>query len=310
MSTPNTLRYLGADDVLELSPMAAVEELRQALIEGFDPAADAERSAMSLPGGGEMLMMPSRTQHVAGIKVLTVAPAGFELDVPRIQGMYLLFDAKTFSPSALIDGAALTSVRTPAVSIAGIKDLIVDAALPLKTVIFGTGPQGRVHASTLQAVLEGIREVEISMISRTKPEGKIFGTWYEAGSTQAQQVVKEAELIMCCTTSAQPLIDAQDIGPHPIIVAVGSHTPEARELGGKLMAEAQVIVEDHGVGLRECGDVIQAIEEGHLKEEELLTIREVVCGEVELDRQRPIVFKTAGQPWEDLVIASAVTKKS
>lgn len=309
MSTTHTPRYLSADDVLELSPRDAVEELRQALIEGFDPATDAERSAMSLPGGGEMLMMPSRTQHVAGIKVLTVAPAGFEVDVPRIQGMYLLFDASTFSPSALIEGAALTSVRTPAVSIAGIKDLIVDSAEPLKAVIFGTGPQGQVHASTLRAVLEGVREVEISVISRTKPEGEIFGTWFKAGSSQAQQVVKEAGLILCCTTSAQPLIDWQDIGPNPIIVAVGSHTPEARELGGKLMGQAQVIVEDRGVGLRECGDVIQAINEGHLKEEELLTMREVVRGEVELDRDRPIVFKTAGQPWEDLVIASAVAKK-
>lgn len=310
MNNNHTLRYLSADDVLELSPTDAVEELRQALLEGFDPATDADRSGMSLPGDGEMLMMPSRTQHAAGIKVLTVAPAGFELDVPRIQGMYLLFDATTFSPTAVIEGAALTSVRTPAVSIAGIKDLIVDSTSPLKTVIFGTGPQGQVHAHTLRAVLDGVREVEISVISRSEPEGESFGTWYEAGSSQAQKVIKEAELIMCCTTSPEPLIDVEDIGPHPIIVAVGSHTPEARELGGQLMGHAQVIVEDRGVGLRECGDVIQAINEGHLKEEELLTMREVVRGEVELVRDRPIVFKTAGQPWEDLVIASAVAKKN
>lgn len=306
----NTPAYLSAHDVLALTPREAVEELRTTLKEGFDPAADAHRSALDLPGGGEMLIMPSTTQHATGIKVLTVAPAGFELDVPRIQGMYLLFDATTFSPCALIEGAALTSVRTPAVSIAGIKDFLTTSSTPLKTVIFGTGPQGQVHASTLTSVLEGIRELELHFISRSEPAQELPGTWLQAGSPQASSALQAAELIMCCTTSAQPLIDLEDIGSHPLIVAVGSHTPDARELGGKLVGAAQVIVEERGVATRECGDIIQAIEEGHLKETALISMREVVCAEVQLDRSRPIIFKTAGQPWEDLVIASAVAKKA
>ncbi len=35
---------------------------------------------------------------------------------PRIQGVCVVFDAKTLAPAAVIDGIALTNLRTPAVS--------------------------------------------------------------------------------------------------------------------------------------------------------------------------------------------------
>ena len=55
-----------------------------------------------------------------------------------------------------------------------------------------------------------------------------------------------------------------------------------------------------------AGDVIQAVDEGALERERLVTFRDVVRGEVRLDRTRPVVFKFTGMPWEDLVLAEAV----
>ena len=40
--------------------------------------------------------------------------------------------------------------------------------------------------------------------------------------------------------------------------------------------------------------------------EDLIPMKDVVTGSVELQRDRPIVFKTVGMPWEDLVVADAV----
>ena len=60
-----------------------------------------------------------------------------ERELPTIQGAYLLHDAETLSPLAMIDGTALTAVRTPAVSALGV-DLLADGEAR-ELIVFGTG---------------------------------------------------------------------------------------------------------------------------------------------------------------------------
>src|SRR4029079_15949902 len=55
------------------------------------------------------------------------------------------------------DGAALTTIRTPAVSVAAVKSVLVETEAPLEIVVFGAGPQGVGHVATVAAVLEGRR---------------------------------------------------------------------------------------------------------------------------------------------------------
>ena len=38
----------------------------------------------------------------------------------------------------------------------------------------------------------------------------------------------------------------------------------------------------------------------------MVTMAEVVCGDVALDPARRVVFTTVGMPWEDLAMATAV----
>lgn len=85
-----------------------------------------------------------------------------------------------------------------------------------------------------------------------------------------------------------------------------STKPDARELDAELMARADVAVEATDVALRECGDVIMAIDEDKLSVDRLLTMRGVVTGQDPLSGDRPFVFKSAGTPWQDLVIAEAI----
>ena len=86
--------------------------------------------------------MPSTTSSAFGIKLLSVAPPGYQDNLPRIQGSYVLFDGTSLSPKALIDGIAITNLRTPAVSISCTYDFFADedATSPLRVAIFGTGP--------------------------------------------------------------------------------------------------------------------------------------------------------------------------
>ena len=99
--------------------------------------------------GGELLLMPASGNMYAGVKVVSIAPDNPARGLPRIQGTYLLFHGESLAPLAICDGADLTSVRTPAVSAVAIKQLTPDA--PLRTVVYGTGPQAWGHVRATAA---------------------------------------------------------------------------------------------------------------------------------------------------------------
>ncbi|MDO5031286.1 ornithine cyclodeaminase family protein [Corynebacterium sp.] len=299
------MRFITHDSVLSaLTPAEAVDALRRALATGYDPATDQPRTKVPLHHG-ELHILPSALPEAVGVKILSLHPAGYETDLPLIQGQYLLFDAHTLTPTTLIDGTALTAVRTPAVSLAGVKGSLTGGEGPLTVVIFGTGAQGQGHARTVESVM-GERGARVSFVSRSRPE--LAYQWYEAGSPEAAEVIKKADLIVCATTASAPILRRDDVRDDAVVVAVGSHTCEARELASDLVGSAHVVVEDPAAALAEAGDVTLAIGDGVLSDSDLIPMKDVVRGDVELTRDRPIVFKTVGMPWEDLVIADAVAR--
>ncbi|WP_346844266.1 ornithine cyclodeaminase family protein [uncultured Rothia sp.] len=301
------MKIINASEVFQaLTPAQAVQTLRDAL-RNFDPAQDSVRQSLNLQGGGDLLLMPSSTQKMAGIKVLTMNPDAEQTGTPMIQGQYLLFEGHTLAPIAILDGAAITSLRTPAVSVATILDFINHSAESLKVVICGTGPQGRHHEETLQSALEQTRPIHITYLSRTQPQD--LENWVESNSDPAKRALAEAELIICATSAQNPILFTDDVRDNAVIVALGSHTPTAREVDGELMARSQVILEDRATAERECGDIIQAVEEGKLSYEHTVNMRDVILGNASLNRESPIIFKFSGMGWEDLAIAHAVFQK-
>ncbi|VXB04869.1 ornithine cyclodeaminase family protein [Pseudoclavibacter sp. 8L] len=302
--------HLGADDVSALlSPTAAVDALRRALADGFRPETDHARIFESLEHG-EFLLMPAETADSAGIKLLTIAPDNPARGLARIQGLYVLFDAETLTPRALIDGPTLTDIRTSAVSVAAVKDALERDRGPLEVVAYGAGPQARAHVRTVRAVLEGTRQVgRVTSVVRS-PErvstSEDFDAVLAAGSQEAEGATRAAGLILCTTTASTPLFPDELVRDDAVVVAVGSHSPDARELPGALLGRADVIVEDVAAALRECGDVIMAIGEGALDARDLIPMADLVQGTRRPLGRRPVVFKSAGMSWEDLVLARAI----
>jgi ornithine cyclodeaminase len=145
------MKYLDADAVAALGPAAAVQAVLDALRGGLDPAGDPVRSAVGL-SHGHFLLMPSETPAATGVKVATVAPGNPERGLPRIQAAYLLFDRETLTLRAVLDGSALTTLRTPAVSVAAVLGRLPER--PLRVAVIGAGPQATGHVTTLAAVRE------------------------------------------------------------------------------------------------------------------------------------------------------------
>src|SRR5699024_1676043 len=150
----------------------------------------------------------------------------------------------TLQLGATIDGFALTNQRTPAGSLAGISHLSTDSSETINGAIVGVGSRGRVHTKTMESVCTGSSDITHTFISRSAPDD--LDNSVPMGSDGAREATRNAELILTTTTSPQPVLDDADVRDDAIIVAVGSHSPEARELPGALMARAHVIMEEEG----------------------------------------------------------------
>jgi ornithine cyclodeaminase len=274
---------------------AAVGALRAALRDGLDPEAGAPRSVVPVTHG-HLLLMPAEWGGYAGVKVASVAPGNPARGRPRIQGTYLLLDAATLAPLTTVDAQELTAVRTAAVSALAVDELArPDAA---RLVVFGTGPQARSHVAALRAV----RPIgDVAVVGRSRAAA--FASDVD-GRVGGADDVAAADVVVCATTSRVPLFDGGLVGPGTVVVAVGSHEPDARELDDALMGTATVVVEARSAALREAGDVVAAVASGALDASTVVGLTDVVRGVV-VDRGRPVVFKSVGMAWEDLVIAAS-----
>lgn len=144
------LPHLDAATLTRLLPVTrAVQVIEDALRAGLDPETGPPRAHAEV-AGGQLLMMPAGGPRYAGVKVVSVAPENPRRGLPRIQGVYLLFDRETLAPLATLDGVALTALRTPAVSAVAVRHLAAPSAGRLA--VFGAGPQAWAHVTALLAV--------------------------------------------------------------------------------------------------------------------------------------------------------------
>ncbi|HEX4811355.1 MAG TPA: ornithine cyclodeaminase family protein [Nonomuraea sp.] len=302
------LPYLDAATLERLVPVGrAVAILEDALRAGLDPEATPQRPAVDLPAG-QLLLMPAAAGRYAGVKVVSVAPGNPARGLPRIQGTYLLLDGDTLAPLATLDGIALTSLRTPAVSALAVRHLAGPAGGRL--VVFGSGPQAWGHVLALREV----RPVtDVTVVGRDRGRAEALAARCRAlglparavPADRAGEAVAAADLVACCTTAREPLFPGKLTRDGATVVAVGSHEPAARELDGDLVARATVVVEARASALEEAGDVIIPIRHGTISTGHLAgNLAELIGGEVAAG-PGPRVFKSTGMAWEDLVVAAA-----
>jgi ornithine cyclodeaminase len=313
-----TARFITAEEITgSFSFLSAVNAIEEALLGGLDPAGDLPRSILPIEKG-ELLLMPSTSVEGSGMKVLTIAPNNPALNEPRIQGLYLLFDKDNLSISSILDGAALTTYRTPAISLAAVRKALELSRDEISVVVFGSGPQAISHIQTLAALDAKVTSVvfvvrDIEKAQKRIPDVAQMGLTSDcaiqilgADSHEVNQHLQQADLVIAATTARTPLFNSTLLKQSVIVIAVGSHEPDIREVDSKLVARAQVVVETRASALREAGDVIMAIEDGSITAQSLHELADVVCGRTTLNREQPIFFKSSGMSWEDLVIARAI----
>jgi ornithine cyclodeaminase/alanine dehydrogenase-like protein (mu-crystallin family) len=159
--------------------------------------------------------MPSETPAAAGVKVVTVAPDNPTRRLPRIQAAYVLFDRETLALRAVLDGTALTTLRTPAVSVAAVLPALPDR--PLRVLAIGAGAQAVGHVAALAAV-----RPLAAVIHLVRDPSRTPLTAVRLGSPDADHALRAADVVVCATSAHSPLLDSALLRDDAVVIAMGS----------------------------------------------------------------------------------------
>lgn len=316
------VRWLSAADVERCLPMAAAVD---AMAEAFT-AVSAGRVAMPLrlgveapAAGGTTLFMPAHDPGLGYtvLKMVSVYPGNPARGLPAINGMVILVDGATGQPVAVMDGAALTALRTGAASGAATRALAREDAAVLA--VLGAGAQAPYQALAVCAV-RPIRQVRIYNRTRARAEALArslagrLGVGVEVVVAESPaEAARGADVICTATSSTEPLLDAGHVAPGTHVNAVGSFRPAMRELGRDLVARARPVFVDQVQAAREeAGELIDALQAGVLGPGDLVELGQVLAGARpgRVDPEQITLFKSCGLAAQDLYAAARVWERA
>lgn len=303
-----TIPWIDAAALRGALPMAAAIDALEAAF-GRSDFSVPPRAHHDVPGG-DLLIMPAAGPDGTGVKLVTVAPGNPGRGLPLISGIYVLFEAEGLTPAALVDGAALTALRTAAVSGLAARHLARADASHL--VVLGAGTQARSHVEALRAVRSLSR---VTVVSRTPSRAAALVEDLRAEGVESvvgePDAVRSADLVAACTTSRVPVIAGADLPAGVHVTAVGAYTPAARELDTDVLRRGRVVVEDRAAALAEAGDLRIPIDEGAFAAADIVAdLGEVVRGAaVRTGPDDITVFKSVGLAMEDLAIVAAAVRR-
>ncbi len=304
------LRLLRASDV---QAACAVHDAIAAVAEGFAALSSGRatvplRTAVPLPEGAVVLTMPAAAEALSyfAVKVVSVTPANPGRGRPLIGATVLLGDAATGETVALLEGGALTALRTGAAG--GLAAELLAKKDARVAALFGAGAQAREQLRALACVR---RIEEVRVVTRDPGHAQAFIRWAaeraELGSVRmrsasADDAVAGADVVVTATTSGVPVFRGDTLGPGVHVTAVGAFTPDARELDPETMRGATIFVDQRASALAEAGE-LRGLGPADVRE-----IGDVAAGRVpgRTDRDERTIFKSVGNAIQDLVVAAKV----
>jgi ornithine cyclodeaminase/alanine dehydrogenase-like protein (mu-crystallin family) len=250
-----------------------------------------------------------------GMKVVTFFPNNLKQNIPQILATVMLFSADTGKMIAAMDGNYITAVRTACVSAMATKALANPESRVLG--VLGAGVQARAHirALTQSRKISEIRVYDIFAASARQLQESLqqeIGVKIDVVQS-AREAVQGADLLVTVTTAKEPIVKADWLKPGMHINAVGSHRPDLREIDGRTLAAAKIVVDSREAIMAECGDVLLAIEEKAITANSVhAEIGEVLAGKKpgRTSSDEITLYKAVGIAIQDVATAHLVYRKA
>lgn len=264
---------------------------------------------------GTVLIMPAWSEAgYLGIKTINIFPGNSAQGLPGLHATYVLYDARTGVPLAMMDGNEITGHRTAAAAALGASFLAREDARHL--LVLGTGRVARLLPAAMRSVRPGLTRISLW---NHRPEGAqaLAAQWRAQGLdaqaiTDLQSAVREADIISCATLATQPLVRGEWLAPGAHLDLIGSFTPQMREADPACFGPDRRVFVDTGEAPTKAGDLLDAFEAGTLAADAIQADLHQLCrGERDgrRDAAERTVFKAVGSALEDLSAAMQVWQR-
>jgi len=269
------------------------------------------RTAMPISPGKLLGLMPGSLPYkdAVGAKLITVYHENYRYGLPSHQGVVVLFDSETGSLRGMVDGTAITGIRTAAASAVATDLLAREEAK--RIALLGAGVQAKAH---LEAIAQ-VRSLERAYVwSHDLEEAESFAgeqaVRYDFPITvcqSAKEAVESADIICTVTSSETPILEGLWLPEGVHINAVGACRPKDRELDSLAVKEARLFGDSLESVQNESGDYLIPLAEGIIDEMHLLgEIGDVLVGHIagRQSDQDITLFKSLGIAAEDIACAA------
>ncbi|GHE29280.1 ornithine cyclodeaminase family protein [Streptomyces capitiformicae] len=311
---------LNGDQVRKVFPASEAYRVVAEVMRRYSAGDVVQPVRTVLASGRDASLFAAMPCHVAGetdsgygFKAVLHAPGNAARGLPTHVGAVLVFDPETGQPLAMMDGAAVTALRTAAASAVATDALARPDAGVLA--LIGAGAQARSHLIAMNEVRPLSR---VRLWNRGSSRAEEFLTWarprvgvdIELVDTPAD-ALRGADLVCTTVDTAEPVVRAADLAEGVHINAVGSSVPGKRELDSAAVASCSVFVDSRAGALRESSELAAPVEEGLVPaDRDLPEIGEVLLGKHpgRTDPAERTLYKSLGMAAQDVASGFAVAR--
>ena len=263
----------GSDLRRLLNPKLVIEALRETYAALAGSPGDQGRSVAFMIDGGSIHvksgLLPG--SHLAfASKVNVNLPDNRKLrQLPTIQGVVVVSDAKDGRPLAIMESITLTGIRTAATAA-----LAADYGArkhSRRLAIIGCGAQASYQLEAFKAVfpLQAVRVFDTDAARADAfARAHSLATCAVTLAPNVRNATTDADICITCTTSKSPILtDDLDLSGC-FVAAVGADNPEKQEIAPSLMKRARILVDD----IEACasgGDLHHALRAGAISKDQV-----------------------------------------
>jgi alanine dehydrogenase len=310
--------WLSESEVRALLPLPELIHATEQALASFSlgNATQPVRTVFSIPGGFLGCMPGLLPQQGAlGAKLVTVCHRNPERGLTSHLATIVLLDPETGELLAVMDGRYITEIRTAAASAVAVRYLAREDSQRLA--IIGSGVQAGSHLQALSLV-RNFREVRCWSRTRTNlvqfaDKWSGSGAYPVRAADSARQAIDGADVIALVASGNEPVIQDAWVKAGACVVAVGACRPEEREMQPALVTRARLFVDSREAALKESGDILHGIREGHFAADHILgEVGELVTDPRlgRLDANDVTIFKSLGLAVEDIAAAQLVYRQA
>ncbi|GHE27006.1 hypothetical protein GCM10017673_31230 [Streptosporangium violaceochromogenes] len=317
MSQSASLLVLSAEDVHALFGVdLAIESQRRAFTElGLSRAVLPPR--LLVPGRDDAVSFcyAARLSPDMGAvcKFGSVNPANGGRGLPVVSALVTVLDPEDGRPVAVMDGTSITTIRTSAASAVAVDALTGGGTRSLA--ILGSGVQAGAHVRAIARVRD-LSDVRIwspdtgqcRALAATLDAESAFAV---SAVASAEDAVRGADLVVCCTTSRDPVLQDDWLAPGATVISIGSFAADRHEVPAELVARAgALVVDDVATALNDAGPIVRAISGSVVSASDLIPLGEIVAGARAWRREDydVVYFNSVGVGVQDAAAAAAVVE--